>query len=119
MFKTSVRKYFECADCLLYVLRQRHQALHVIFLSVKPSPARKELYDKYRHFNQGLKDLAYGNSGVDFIDIWTPMLQESGDPDETLFLHGTHLNAAGYAVIKARLDSVFQKLNLPLSKTNL
>lgn len=119
MFKTSVKKFFEYADCLLYVLQQRHPALHVIFLSVKPSPARKELYDQYRHLNLGLQNLAYSNSGIDFIDIWTPMLLKSGDPDETLFLQdGTHLNATGYAVIKAQLDSVFQKLSLP-SKTNL
>ena len=37
--------------------------------------------------------------GVDYIDIFTPMLDASGQPDESLFVEDRlHMNRAGYAL---------------------
>jgi lysophospholipase L1-like esterase len=36
---------------------------------------------------------------VDYIDIFTPMLDAKGQPDETLFIDDRlHMNAAGYDI---------------------
>ena len=71
----------------------------VAFISIKPSPARIALIGKVRAANQLVKEYAAKDSGVDYIDVYTPMLGQNGLPRPELFREDSlHLSSAGYAL---------------------
>lgn len=80
-------------------------ATKIIFIGIKPSPARWDLRD------QGLKantliaaDCAADPQRLAFLDIWAAMLGPDGFPRPELYVADKlHLSAAGYAVWTSQL----------------
>ena len=73
----------------------------IIYISIKPSPLRATLLPEIREANALIRDYADREGMVDFIDVYTPMLDASGLPRRELFRDDQlHLNAAGYALWK-------------------
>jgi lysophospholipase L1-like esterase len=81
-----------------------HQALpdtEIFYISIKPSPARFMLLPQIRATNALIRDYADREGKVDYIDVFTPMLDASGRPRQELFrADALHLNADGYALWK-------------------
>lgn len=81
-----------------------HQALpdtEIFYISIKPSPARLALLPQIRATNALIRDYAERDGKVDYIDVFTPMLDASGRPRRELFrADALHLNADGYALWK-------------------
>jgi lysophospholipase L1-like esterase len=72
----------------------------IAYISTKPSPSRAHLLPAQREAN-ALVQAEAERLGVDYIDIFTPMLDATGQPDEALFIEDRlHMNAAGYAIWK-------------------
>ena len=70
----------------------------IAYISNKPSPSRANLLDAQRQANALIKADAT-RLQVDFIDIFTPMLDTQGQPREELFLPDRlHMNPTGYEV---------------------
>jgi lysophospholipase L1-like esterase len=73
----------------------------IIYISIKPSPLRLALLPEIREANALIRDYADREGKVDFIDVYTPMLDASGLPRRELFRDDQlHLNATGYALWK-------------------
>ncbi|HSC99430.1 MAG TPA: SGNH/GDSL hydrolase family protein [Casimicrobiaceae bacterium] len=73
----------------------------VDYISIKPSPARIALLPQIRKTNALIRAYADAEGKVDFIDVYTPMLDASGKPRPELFrADALHLNADGYALWK-------------------
>lgn len=69
----------------------------VTFVSIKPSPARVHLLESIRLTNKLIAEHVAGVSYLSFVDVFTPMLDEQGQPRAELFLDDAlHLNAQGY-----------------------
>lgn len=83
---------------LLELLQQKLPTTKVSFIAAKPSVARWSLKEKYIRFNESLKNLA-GEYGADFIDVWTPMLNENNEVRDDLFVKDNlHMNETGYSI---------------------
>lgn len=88
-----------------------HQALpdtRVAFVSIKPSPSRRIYLDNARAANTLIENFAKGKKNIEYIDIFTPMLDKNGLPRPELFrADALHLNEAGYelwtSIIRPRL----------------
>jgi lysophospholipase L1-like esterase len=95
------------ADELLSLLRsQLPSKVKIIFISAKPSVARWQLKDKYEDFNRQLKEWTSTKKNVLYADVWTPMLDSSGEVQKDLFIEDNlHMNRKGYDIWK----SVIQK----------
>ena len=83
--------------------------LPVLFVSIKPSPARWALVEQMRKANALVRAYASRAPGVDFVDVFTPMLGTNGKPRRDLYQDdGLHMTPAGYAlwtsIIGSRLD---------------
>ena len=75
---------------------------HIAYISIKPSPSRVDLLPQIREANALIRDYADADPHVEFIDVYTPMLDASGKPRRELFrADALHLNADGYALWKA------------------
>jgi lysophospholipase L1-like esterase len=73
----------------------------IIYISIKPSPSRIDLLPEIREANALIRDYADREGNVDFVDVYTPMLDATGKPRRELFRDDQlHLNADGYALWK-------------------
>ena len=71
----------------------------VAFVAIKPSIARVNIIDKMRAANQLIRDYVRTDNKLVYVDVFTPMLDASGQPRSELFLEdGLHMNAKGYAI---------------------
>jgi len=72
---------------------------HIIYLPVKPSLARWQLWPKMQETNALVKKFADGEERLTYIDTAMPMLGTDGRPRPEIFLDdGLHMNADGYKV---------------------
>ena len=88
------------ADFIAFVERVRRDLpkAKIAYISNKPSPSRAQLLPVQRAANTLIAAEAK-RLGVDYIDIFTPMLDASGQPDESLFIEDRlHMNRAGYVI---------------------
>lgn len=84
------------------LVRQVHQALpatRVVFVSIKPSPAREALMPLARQTNALIAAQSGHDRRLDFVNIFTAMLDPADHVRRELFrTDGLHMNAAGYAL---------------------
>jgi lysophospholipase L1-like esterase len=71
----------------------------IYFIAIKPSTLRWDRWPIMSDANGRIAKWSGETDDVDYIDIATPMLGESGEPDSELFLlDGLHLSEEGYAL---------------------
>lgn len=90
-------------DFVAFVQRvhQSEPQARIGFVSIKPSPSRAALLPQVRAANALVRDYAASATGVDYLDVFTPMLDADGAPRAGLFLQDRlHMNREGYAIWK-------------------
>ena len=71
----------------------------IAFVSIKPSPSRSGMIAAVRETNELIKAYSTTEPQLDFIDVFSSMLDVNGQPRGELFLGDRlHLNAEGYAL---------------------
>ena len=74
----------------------------IAYLSIKPSPLRAALLPHVREANALIADYIKGAQNLDYIDVFSKMVDVDGRPRTELYgADLLHLNAAGYALWKA------------------
>lgn len=96
----SVERVFADFETLMRLIRHHLPEARVVVLSIKPSVARRALWDQMRLVNARMATYANGESHIDFVDIAPVLLGEDGEPRPDLLKEdGLHLNEKGYAAI--------------------
>jgi lysophospholipase L1-like esterase len=81
------------------IIAKKLPGVPVVFISAKPSVARWKLKEQYESFNRGLKKYAKKTKLTEYADVWSPMLDQSGNVFTHIFLEdGLHMNADGYKI---------------------
>ena len=76
----------------------------ITYISIKPSPLRKSLMPKAEKTNALIAQYAQTMPDIGYIDIYTPMLDATGNPKPEIFRSDRlHLNEAGYRLWQARI----------------
>lgn len=71
----------------------------IVYIAVKPSPSRWKIKDKGEKTNALIAADCAKDPRLRFVDIWTPMLNEKGEPRPDLFVKDMlHINEAGYKI---------------------
>ena len=87
----------------------------IAFIATKPSPSRSRYLEATRNLNIRLEDLASNNSQLWFIDIFTPMLDENGQPRRELFVGDMlHMNAVGYELWQSIIEPFLAAWAMPI-----
>jgi lysophospholipase L1-like esterase len=90
---------FKDFQSFVAVIRRKLPETRLVFVSLKPSLARLNIIDKFRETNRLIRDYVRGDDKIVYVDVFTPMLDASGQPRPELFLEdGLHMNARGYAI---------------------
>jgi len=77
----------------------------ILLVSIKPSPSRTSAFPKYQAANALMQAYANKTSYIDYVDTWTPMLNNDGTPNTSLFGSDMlHMNTTGYALWKSILE---------------
>ncbi len=92
---------------LLLSLRAEGEMAPVIFVSIRPSPAREERWYGAQRANALIADYVSGETGAYFLDVTQAMVDEKGRIREELFRwDGLSLNEKGYAALTAAIRPV-------------
>lgn len=95
---------------LFNYIRAKYKNVPVAYVSMKPSPSRVHLLDKYKEANQKIKSFLATKPNTKFVDVYNAMLDEHGEPMPDIFLKDNlHMNAKGYAIWKTKLEKVLLK----------
>lgn len=80
-------------------LRAVNPAARLIYVSAKPSPSRIPHLAKFREFNAAVAAECARDPLCTFVDVFSAMVDETGQPRGELFLADRlHMNAAGYVI---------------------
>ena len=92
-------------------IRTEEPQAHIVFLALKPSPSRVALLGAMRDANDQIAALCANDPQCTFVDIFTPMLNEKGQPRPKLFIKDNlHMNPEGYRLWTSIVAPVLQKL---------
>jgi lysophospholipase L1-like esterase len=87
--------------------RSRLHGSRLVYLSIKPSPARRAYLEAARKTNDLIRTEITRDSLASYIDVFTPMLGPDGQPRPELFSSDSlHMTPAGYQLWRSLLDPV-------------
>jgi lysophospholipase L1-like esterase len=88
-------------------LRAACPGARVVFVAIKPSPARRIYIDRMRETNRLIQAEIARDSLQAYVDVFTPMLDATGQPRPELFVADSlHMTRAGYLLWRALLAPV-------------
>lgn len=93
-------------DFQAFVARVRHDLpeTKIVYISIKPSLARENLWPQMREANESIAHWIKGKPDLLFVDIGPAMVDAQGHPrPELLRADGLHMTPAGYAIWVAAL----------------
>lgn len=100
----SIETVFNDFKKFVSVLKQRLPKTRLIFVSLKPSPARREFASKFQELNSLIKTETGKDKRLLFVDVWSPMLNHEGQPKKGIFLgDNLHMNSEGYKIWRETL----------------
>jgi lysophospholipase L1-like esterase len=88
-------------------LRAAWPGVRTVFVAIKPSPARRAYIGRVRETNQRIMAEIARDTLEAYVDVFTPMLDATGQPRPELFLADSlHMTRAGYLLWRALLAPV-------------
>ena len=86
------------------LVRDSLPAARIVVIGIKPSPSRWQLADQQREANRLVREAVARDTLQSYVDVFTPMLGDSGRPRPELFVGDSlHMTAAGYAIWRAQV----------------
>lgn len=95
----SMSKIFDQFKTFVTRVHQQMPETEIVFISIKPSPSRKKVFDEMHRANMLIKSYALLHDKVKYVDVFHPMLTESGAIKSDIFIEDNlHMNAKGYDI---------------------
>jgi lysophospholipase L1-like esterase len=80
-------------------IRAVYPDVPVAYVSMKPSPSRWSLKEKFIEGNKLIRNYLKKQKHTSYINVWDSMLGKDGKPKPELFVEDNlHMNAKGYAI---------------------
>ena len=93
------QQVFEDYKAFVSRVRAKLPDAKIAYISIKPSLARVKLMEQMRATNELIRGYAAKGKNLVFIDVFTPMLNQAGQPRPELFIQdGLHMNREGYDI---------------------
>jgi lysophospholipase L1-like esterase len=91
------------------IVHAKLPATRIVFVSIKPSIARWNMTDSIRATNRLIQDYVVTDKKLQYVDVFTPMLDASGQVRRELFVaDGLHMNARGYSIWRGLIRPVLR-----------
>ena len=90
---------FERFKTLYKLIRAKMKDVPIAFVSIKPSPSRRQYWSKMIESNTMIKDYLSKQQHASFINVYDLMLNSYNEPKPEIFLSDSlHMNKKGYAI---------------------
>ncbi len=90
---------FERFKTLFEMIREKMPTVPVDFISIKPSPSRRQYWDKMIEANRLIKNYISQQPHASFINVYDLMLNADNQPKPEIFLSDSlHMNPKGYKI---------------------
>jgi lysophospholipase L1-like esterase len=91
-------------------VHERAPATRIYIVSIKPSFLRQQSWPIQLEANRLLEELCATDDRLMYIDVATPMFDQSGDLREGLFIDdGLHMNARGYELWRSIIRPILMR----------
>jgi lysophospholipase L1-like esterase len=88
---------FERFKTFYTLIRNKYPETPIVYIGLKPSPAKLKMMSKIFAYNQLVKDFIATEKNIVYADVFSPMLMPDGQPDSGLFFDDKlHMNRKGY-----------------------
>lgn len=105
----SVERVFGDYKTLVGIVHKSFPKARIVFVSIKPSPARQQFWTKFKQLNELVRAETAKDKRLLYSDIWTPMLTESGAPREELYVGDKiHMKPEGYKIWREVLSKTLK-----------
>ncbi|MGI8600636.1 MAG: GDSL-type esterase/lipase family protein [Chitinophagaceae bacterium] len=95
---------------LYSLIRKKYSDIPVVYISIKPSVARKFLMPKMEEANKLIKEFLCSEKNASFVNVYSKMLLPDGSPDPIIFLDDNlHMNSKGYAIWQRAIEPYLLK----------
>ena len=99
---------------LYRLIRNRWPSVPIVYISIKPSPARWQLESSFVEANERIKGFIQKQNDILFLDVHTEMLTTQGETRPELYIGDRlHMNEKGYAIWKNKLFPLLLPANVP------
>jgi lysophospholipase L1-like esterase len=107
----SPQQVLESFSGMVDGVRRSLPGTRIAFVSIKPSPLRAALLPQVREANALIREHAARTDGLDYIDVYSGMVDADGQPRPELFqADRLHLNAQGYALWRQAIAPALRAL---------
>jgi lysophospholipase L1-like esterase len=90
---------------LFSIIRNYNPSVPVAFVSLKPSPSRKQLWPKIEKANSLIRNFLVTKKKTAFIDVYHKMFNKDGTVMQEIFIEDNlHMNAKGYAIWQKAIE---------------
>lgn len=95
---------------LFSIIRKKYKKLPVVYVSMKLSPSRIQLMQKFDSANYMIKQFLKKRPRTAFADVYHAMLQKDGTVNQEIFLKDNlHMNSKGYQIWQQILRPYLKK----------
>ena len=96
--KKRPKQVLEDTAQIVEKLKEDREDRAIVLISAKPSLSRWKLKRKYKRLNKKLSNFAKEQDGVEFVDVWNPMLDGRRVMPDIFVEDGLHMNKKGYDI---------------------
>ena len=101
---------FQRFRTLFALIRTKIPGENIVFVSLKPSPSRKNLMSKMEVANKLIQQFISSQQNASFVDVYHKMLNPDGSPIGRIFKEDSlHMNPNGYAIWKKAIEPYLTK----------
>lgn len=100
---------FQRFTTLYQMIRDEFPDAHVLYVSIKPSPSRRNLMPEMHASNLMIRNFLKHERNANFVNVYDAMLI-NGAPDPSLFIQDNlHMNAKGYSIWQKKIKPHLKK----------
>jgi len=82
-----------------YLVREKFPDIKITYVSMKPSPSRWDLAEKFREGNSLIREFLLNNENTSYVNVWNDMLNNEMRPKPSIFqADSLHMNKKGYDI---------------------
>ncbi|MFK8008504.1 MAG: GDSL-type esterase/lipase family protein [Saprospiraceae bacterium] len=110
----SPETVFASFKTFVKIIETRLPETKLIYISMKPSIARWNLWPEYQAGEKLIKEFVNKNPKIEYMDSSISMLEKNGEVRKDIFVEdGLHMNAKGYEGWTEQLKPILEKLYKP------
>ncbi len=95
----SPQEVFDNFKTFVGRVNQKLPDTEIVFISIKPSPSRIDVFDEMKKANRMIKTYTEETKNVRYVDIFNPMLDDNGNIRPDIFIEDNlHMNDKGYDI---------------------